>query len=182
MASIYKKPPFFKISREWEAKTKLPKVYKLQSNNPRTKYKAEIHKDSGTLGIKFMLDQTITNFFVKSVRIDLDYVRLLSNWKQILSDHFPEPAALETVLPTHDCSSAENFSCAINLFLMRTLNKKKPRGCQYIYMAPGGDHGIHKDLMMQPLDHLHWFHEMLLNAELLPEGDLATPNSDLQVE
>jgi hypothetical protein len=53
MASIYKKPPFFKLSREWDAKTKLPKVYKLQSNDPHNKYKAKIHKDLGTLGIEF---------------------------------------------------------------------------------------------------------------------------------
>ncbi len=50
MACNYEKPPFFKLSREWDAKTKLPEVYKLQSNNPQIKYKAEIHKDSGALG------------------------------------------------------------------------------------------------------------------------------------
>ena len=80
---------------------------------------------------------------------------LLSDWKQILSDHFPELATLETVLLTHDRSSAENFTCVINLFLQQTLNEKKPRDRQNIYMAPGGDYGIHKDLMTQPLDHLH---------------------------
>ena len=129
MASIYKKSPFFKLTREWDAKTKLPEVYKLQSNNPRTKYKAEIHKDLGTLRIEFMLDQTITDFITNFVRIDLDYVQsfaefgnvlqsfLLSDWKQILSDHFPEPVNLEMVLPTHNRSLAENFSRAINLFL-----------------------------------------------------------------
>jgi hypothetical protein len=116
LASIYEKPPFFKLSREWDAKTKLPKVYKLQSNNPHIKYKADIHKDLGTLGIKFTLDQTITDFITNSVRIDLDYVQsfakfgnvlqgcLLSDWKQILSDHFSEPVDLEMVLPTHDRS------------------------------------------------------------------------------
>jgi hypothetical protein len=166
----------------------------LQSNNPHIKYKAEIHKDSGTLGIEFTLDRTITDFITNSTRIDLDYVQsfaefgnvlqgcLLSNWKQILSDHFLEPVDLETVLPKHDCSLAENFSCAINVFLMRTLNEKKPWDRQYIYMVPGGDHGIHKDLMMQPLDHLHRFQEMLRIAELLPEGDLTKPNAALQVE
>jgi hypothetical protein len=130
MASIYEKPPFFKLSREWDAKTKLPKVYKLQSNNPHIKYKAKIHKDLGTLGIEFTLAQTITDFVTNSVRIDLDYVEifakfgnvhqgcLLSDWKQILIDHFPEPVDLETVLPMHDRYSAENFSRAINLFLM----------------------------------------------------------------
>ena len=129
------------------------------------------------------------------MRIDLDYVQsfaefgnvlqgpLLSDWKQILSDHFLEPAALEMVLPMHNFSSAENVSRAINLFLQQFLNKRKPRDCQYIYMVPrGGDHGIHKDLMMQPLDHLHRFQEMLRLAELLPAEDLATPNSALQVE
>jgi hypothetical protein len=49
-------------------------------------------------------------------------------------------------------------------------------------MAPGGDHGIHKDLMTQPLDHLHRFQEMLRIVELLPEGDIASPNAALQVE
>jgi hypothetical protein len=102
----------------------------LQSNNPQIKYKAEIHKDSGALGIEFTLDRTITDFIMNSARINLDYVqsfaefgnvlqgRLLSDWKQVLSDHFPEPVGLETVLSTHDRSSAENFSRAIKLFLM----------------------------------------------------------------
>jgi len=146
------------------------------------------------LGIEFTLDRTIMDFITNSVRIDLDYVqsfvefgnvlqgRLLSDWKQILSNHFPEPVNLETVSLTRNCSLAENFSRAIKLFLMQTLNEKKPRDCQYIYMAPGGDHGIHKDLMMQPLDHLHWFQEMLRIAELLPEGDIVSPNAALQVE
>jgi hypothetical protein len=181
MVSIYEKLPFFKLSREWDAKTKLPEVYKLQSNDLCNKYKAEIHRDSGTLGIEYTLDQTITDFNTNSLRIDLNYALsftkfgnvlqgwLLSNWKQILSNHFPEPVKLEMVLPMHDRSLAENFSCAINLFLMRTLNKRKPRDCQYIYMAPGGDHGIHKDLMTQPSDQLHRFQEMLRIAELLPE-------------
>jgi len=35
MASIYEKPPFFKLTREWDAKTKLPEVYKLQLKSTR---------------------------------------------------------------------------------------------------------------------------------------------------
>ena len=105
MAIIYEKPPFFKLSREWDAKTKLPEVYKLQSNNPRTKCKAKIHKDLGTLGIEFTLDQTITVFITNSVRINLDYVQsfsefgnmlqgwLLSDWKHILTPHWSLPGA-----------------------------------------------------------------------------------------
>ena len=29
MACNFEKPPFFKLSREWDAKTKLPEVYKF---------------------------------------------------------------------------------------------------------------------------------------------------------
>ena len=47
MASIYEKPPLFKLQKTWNEKTILPEVYKLMSPNPRNKNKAEIHKDSG---------------------------------------------------------------------------------------------------------------------------------------
>jgi hypothetical protein len=56
MASIFEKPPFFKLSRPWNEKSKLPEVYKLQSNNPCNKCKAEVHKDSGAFGIELTLD------------------------------------------------------------------------------------------------------------------------------
>jgi hypothetical protein len=93
MASIFKKKPFFKLTRKWDAKTKFNKVYKLQSNDLRNKYKAEITKDLGSLGIKFILNQTITDFIRGAKRVNLDYVQsfakfgnvlkgcLLSDWK-----------------------------------------------------------------------------------------------------
>ena len=49
-------------------------------------------------------------------------------------------------------------------------------------MAPGGDHGIHKDLMTSLLDYLHRFQEMLRIVEILPGGDIPTTNAALQVE
>ena len=49
-------------------------------------------------------------------------------------------------------------------------------------MAPGGDYGVHKDLMTLPMNHLHRFQEMLRIAELMPAGDIPTPNEALQVE
>jgi len=121
MASIFEKKPFFKTARKWDAKTKLNEVYKLQSNDPHNKYKAEIPKDSGGLGIEFTLDQTITEFIRGIERVNLDYVQtfaefgnvlqglLLSDWKQVLDDHFPEPADPENVLPEHDRSTADSF-------------------------------------------------------------------------
>ncbi len=75
MASIFEKKPFFKTAHKWDAKTKLNEVYKLQSNDPRNKYKAEIPKDLGGLGIKFTLDRTITEFVRGTERVNLDYVQ-----------------------------------------------------------------------------------------------------------
>jgi hypothetical protein len=62
MASIYKRTPYFKGHKTWSEKTPLGDVYKLQSNSPRKKQKAEIHKDSGQLGLEFTLDKTINDF------------------------------------------------------------------------------------------------------------------------
>jgi hypothetical protein len=89
------------------------------------KYKAEIPKDSGGLGIEFTLDQTITDFIRGAKRVNLDYVQsfakfgnllqgcLLSNWKQVLEDNFPEPADPKRASPEHDCSTADSFKRAI---------------------------------------------------------------------
>ncbi len=172
----------------------LPKVYKLQSNDPRNKYKAKIHKDDGMLGIEFTLDKTISEFICAPEKLNLDYVtsfakfgnvllgRYQTNWKQVLHVHFPEPVNTEVIEPAQDNALAENFSRAINLFSICTLNKKKPRDRQYNYLAPGGDHGIHKELLTSPLDHLHHFEEMLRITKLLPKGDIPMPNAALQVQ
>ncbi len=100
----------------------------------------------------------------------------------MLHEHFPEPVNSEVVKPVQDCTLAENFLCAIDLFLIRTLNEEKPRDRQYNYLAPGGDHGVHKELLASPLDHLHHFEKMLRITKLLPKGDHPPPNTTLQVE
>ncbi len=172
----------------------LPVVYKLQSNDPRNKYKAEIHKDNGQLGIEFTLNKTIYEFICALEKLNLNYVtsfaefgnvllgRYQTNWKQVLHEHFPEPVDPEVFELVQDHTLAGKFSRAINLFLIRTLNEKKPRDHQYNYLAPGGDHGIHKELLTSPLDHLHGFEEMLHVTKLLPKGDHPLPNAALQVE
>jgi len=62
MASIYEKPPLFKLQKTWNEKTILPEVYKLTNPNPCNKNKAEIHKDSKLYGIDFTVDKTIPDF------------------------------------------------------------------------------------------------------------------------
>ena len=159
----------------------------MQSNDLCNKYKAEIPKDLGSLGIKFTLNQIITDFILGAKRVNLDYVqrfakfgnvlqgRLLSNWKQVLENNFPKPVDLEKASLEHDRSTADSFKRAIELFLKHTLNEPKLRDRQWIYMMPGGDYGVCKELLVLPLDHLHRFKEMLQIAQMLPEGDIPTP-------
>ncbi len=137
LASVYEKKPFFVRQRRWDTKTVLPKIYKLQSNDPCNKFKAKIHNDDGLLEVDFTLDKTITEFIRASEKLNLDYVtsfaefgnlllgRYQTDWKQVLHEHFPEPVDTEVVRPAQDCNLAENFSCAIDLFFTCTLNKKK---------------------------------------------------------
>ncbi len=122
MASIYKKKPFFVLQRRWDTKTVLPEVYKLlQSNDPRNKYKAVIHKDDGLLGIEFTLDKTISEIIRTLEKLNLDYVTSFAKfgnvllglyqtkWKQVLHEHFPEPVNPEVTKQGQDCTLAENF-------------------------------------------------------------------------
>ena len=106
----------------------------------------------------------------------------MTDCNHVLVTNFPEPANSEDVPPEHDRSSAANFNRAIEDFLKCHLKEKKPRVRQYIYMVPGGDYEIHKDLMTSPMNHLHRFQEMLCIAELMPAGDIPMPNEALQVE
>ena len=73
MASIYEKPPLFKLQKTWNEKTILPKVYKLTSPNPCNKNKVKIHKDSGLYGNEFTIDKTIPKFNKGAAKVDLDY-------------------------------------------------------------------------------------------------------------
>ncbi len=64
----------------------------------------------GSLGIEFTLDRTITDFIRGAERVTMDYVQsfaefgnvlqgfLLSDWKQVLAEHFPESVDPEVPL------------------------------------------------------------------------------------
>jgi hypothetical protein len=103
MASIYKKPPLFKLQKTWNEKTILPEVYKLTSPHPCNKNKAEIHKDSGLYGIESTVNKTIPDFNKGADKVELDYATVFVEvknvlegalnlaWKYVLKEHFPEP-------------------------------------------------------------------------------------------
>ncbi len=84
MASIYEKPPLFKLRKTWNEKTILPEVYKSRSHNPCNKNKAEIHKDSGLYGIKFTVDKTIPDFNKGADKVELDYATAFVEFENML--------------------------------------------------------------------------------------------------
>ena len=76
-------------------------------------------------------------------------------WKQVMHDHFPEPVDAAMVPSKQDRSLEENFCHAIELFLKKAIHEEKPRDCQYIYLAPGGNYNVRKALATKPLNYLH---------------------------
>ena len=168
MASIYKKPPLAFLEKSFDEKNLPKETYKMQNKNPRfNKLKAEIHVDSGGLGVEFTVNKTISDFNKGIKKIHLDWTNSFKEfenvlegqyktaWKQVMHDHFPEPVDSAMVPSEQDRLLEENFCRAIELFLKKALHEEKPRDCQYIYLVPGGDYNVRKALVTKPLDHLH---------------------------
>jgi hypothetical protein len=195
MASIYEKPPLFLLEKSFDKKNLPKEAYKMQNKDPRfDKLKAEVHIDSGRLGVEFTIDKTIPDFNKGAKKIHLDWTTSFEEfenvlegqyktaWKQVMHDHFPEPVDAAMVPTEHDCSLEENFCRASKLFLKKALHEEKPRDRQYIYFQLGSDYNVWKALATKPLTHLHRWEEMLRVAELLPEGDIEKPSASLSME
>ncbi len=167
----------------------------MQNKDPHfDKLKAEVHIDSGRLGVEFTANKTIPDFNKGAKKIHLDWTTSFEEfenvlegqyktaWKQVMHDHFPEPVDAAMVPTEHDRLLEEFFCRAIELFLKKALHEEKPRDRQYIYFQPGGDYNVRKVLATKPLAHLHQWEEMLRVAELLPKGDIEKPSASLSVE
>ncbi len=138
MASIYEKLPHFVLEKSWDEKTQLLETYKLQSNDSCDKIKAKVHQDSGKLGVEFTVNKMIPDFKKGAKKINLDFSHSFvefenvlqgqhkTAWKQVVHEHFPEPTDPENVPAKQDCSSEENFCCAVELFIIKALRKPKP--------------------------------------------------------
>ena len=126
-----------------------------------------MHKDNGKYGIEFTINKTIPESNKGAEKCDLnwsdsfvEFENVLQGhhktaWKQVLHKHFPEPVDATVPVPTtQDRSLEENFHRAVQLFIQQMLNKKKPRGRQYIYMQPSRDHVFQKPTMQLPVKHL----------------------------
>jgi hypothetical protein len=175
MALIYKKVRLYKVIKTWEDNNpNLSKVYKLQSNDTCNKSQVEIHKDNGKYSIEFTIDKTIPEFNKGAEKCNLNWSDSFAEfenvlqghhrtaWKQVLHEHFPEPVDVTVrVQAEQDCNQEENFHRAIQLFIQRTLNEKKPRDRQYIYLQSVGDYVFQKLMMQNPMEHLRRFKEMI---------------------
>ncbi len=136
IASIYEKPPLFKLQKTWNEKTILPEFYKLTSPNPCNNKKAKIHKDSGIFGTEFTIDKMIPDLNKGADKVELDNANafiefenvlegmLNSAGKYVLMKHFPEPIDDSTgiLLLESNQNSKEKFQRAIELFLQRSMH------------------------------------------------------------
>jgi hypothetical protein len=178
----------------WDEKTPLSETYNLQSNDTRNKVKAEVHQDSGQLGIEFTVNKTIldSNKGAKKIHLDwthsfLEFENVLlrqykTAWKQILHEFYPELVDAVMVPAKQDRSRKENSRHVIEFFIKKVLHEEKPRDRQYIYLAPGGDYNVQKLLVTRPINHLHQWEELLRVVEPLPASDIVIPSAKLQAK
>jgi hypothetical protein len=167
MASIHERVPLYKVIKAWDNNDpNLSECYKLQSNKPQNKSCIEIHKNNGKHGIEFTINKTISEYNKGAEKCDLNWSDPFVEFKnvlqghhrmarkQVLHGHFPEPVNATLPVPvTQDCNLEENFHQAIQLVIQWTLNKKKPKDRQYIYMQPGRDYVFQKPMMQAPINH-----------------------------
>ena len=186
MASIFEKDPHFLLERTWDDKTKLPEKQKFSGDNGK---KAEVHFDSGSLGIEFFYEKTLPDFIQAGNELQWNWLETFSKfemvlaggyktaWREVVRDHFtplPEGASEEQLEKT--------FFEAITHFVCAILDSDAPRDEQYVYLAPGGDHRVVKDLLTPPREHARRYKEMLRIAEQLPPGEKQPPSEKLALQ
>ncbi len=103
-------------------------------------------------------------------------------WREVLTDNSTDLDALNEQNNRRFDHDEVGFCKAVGLFVCNILDSKTPRDLQYVYMAPGGDHKIVKDLLTPPREHARRFTEMLCIAELFPAGETPTPSEKLALQ
>jgi hypothetical protein len=102
MASIYKKEPIFYLERTWNNKMKLPEKQKFSGEAGK---KAEVHVNSGSLGMEFFYEKTLPDFCQVGDELSWSWTETFSKfenvlagsyktaWREVVKDHFtPLPA------------------------------------------------------------------------------------------
>ncbi len=77
MASIFEKEPVFLQERPWSDTTKLPDKYKFSGKAG----KAEVHIDSGSLGLEFFYEKTFPDFMHAGTELDWSWEETFSEFE-----------------------------------------------------------------------------------------------------
>jgi hypothetical protein len=186
MATIFEKEPIFLLERTWDNKSKMPKKHKFLGDSGK---KAEVNIDSGSLGMEFFYEKTLPDFYHAGDELQWSWSKTFSKfenvlagsyktaWREVVRDHFtPLPAAA-----SKDKLKMSFFS-AVRRFVCTVTDSETPRDLQYVYMVPGGDHRVEKDLLTPPRKHARRFKDMLRIAEQLPPGEQHPPSEKLTVQ
>ncbi len=112
--------------------------------------------------MEFFLEKTLPQFNQAGTCLDWTWGELYSKFENVLADCYKMTwlkvlhnhlvpkllkAKTNVTAPKQNREVNLNFYVVINLSIKKVINNKKPRDLQYIYMAPGGDHVIKKDLL-----------------------------------
>ena len=84
MASIFEKEPIFSHERLWDDTTKLPEKYKFSGRAG----KAEVHMDSGSLGMEFFYEKTLPDFVQAATKLNWDWYETFSQFENVLEGSY----------------------------------------------------------------------------------------------
>jgi hypothetical protein len=103
-------------------------------------------------------------------------------WREVLADNSTDLDALDEQNNCRFDHDEVGFRRAVGLFVCKILNSEMPQDLQYVYMVPGGDHKIVKDLLTPLHENARQFKEMLRIAKLLPAGKTPMPSEKLALQ
>ena len=84
MASIFEREPIFAYDRPWDDETKLPEKFKFSG----TSGKAEVHVDSGSLGMEFFYQKTLPDFIQAATKLNWSWAETVSEFENVLDSSY----------------------------------------------------------------------------------------------
>ncbi len=138
MASLFEKEPIFLQERPWSDTTKLPDKYKFSGKAG----KAEVHIDSGSLGLEFFYEKTFPDFMHAGTELDWSWEETFSKfenvlsgsyktaWREVLADNSTDSDALDEQNNRRFNHDEVSVRQAVGLFVCKILDSKTPRDLQ----------------------------------------------------
>ena len=110
--------------------------------------------------MEFFYEKTLPDFLQAATKLNWSWYETFSEfenvlagsyktaWREVVKDHFSDES---NIVETQNVEAG--FYKAVRIFVCTILDSETPRDVQYVYLAPGGDHRILKDLLTAPRDH-----------------------------